>query len=317
MAKKKVNKDAWLTTYGDMITLILTFFILLFSMSTIDLQKWAVIVQVFSRADLSTQIVIEKPEIEGEMLPASNGETTMIGEKTEPTEIADGNEEMPIQEEFLPSGATEVMEEEMMKQNNSAMEALASFMGQFVKENQLEQKVDVGEGDGFVIMRFEGDLFFGPDSSSLLPAGKEALDYLMAGLSVIEDEVGLIRVDGHTADTGIINPSASIGRKLSSDRANNVVVYLEEKDTIDPAKMIAVGYGKYRPIADNSTEEGRAKNRRVEIYIAEDATVDIDIDEIYKTLAPDDNQGDTGISSIGNNMNLDEIYQSLSPDVGE
>ena len=74
----------------------------------------------------------------------------------------------------------------------------------------------------------------------------------------------------------------------------------------------------------NDVKIGFAKNMIVYYYVSSRTQDDfnrenrvIDIDEIYKTLAPDDNQGDTGISSIGNNMNLDEIYQSLSPDVGE
>lgn len=316
MAKKPFNKDAWLATYGDMITLVLTFFILLFSMSTIDQQKWAVIVQVFSRSTISTQIVLEDPDESGDQLPGSSGDTDMVGNQADQTETADGSEEMPVEEEFNPSGATELMEEELQQQAN-VMEALAAYMEEFVEEQEMQEQVDLGTGDGFVIMRFEGDMFFGPDSATLLPQGQEAIDYLMTGLEVIKDDIELVRIDGHTASVGTINPAASTNRKLSSDRANNVLTYMEMGEILDPAKMIAVGYGKYRPIADNSTDEGRKKNRRVEIYIADHSSVDIDIDEIYKTLAPDDNQGDTGTSSIGNNMDINQIYQSLAPTDGE
>ncbi len=54
---------------------------------------------------------------------------------------------------------------------------------------------------------------------------------------------------------------------MSSDRAAVVLIYLQEMDILDPARMISMGYGQFRPVADNATREGRAKNRRVELIV--------------------------------------------------
>ncbi len=83
---------------------------------------------------------------------------------------------------------------------------------------------------------------------------------------MVDEYVEEVIIAGHTAE--VAYDKTDIDRSLSTDRANVVLRYLEEKDVISPAKYLAIGYGLYSPIADNSTPEGRAKNRRVEIYIS-------------------------------------------------
>lgn len=79
-----------------------------------------------------------------------------------------------------------------------------------------------------------------------------------------QDEIMAIYINGHTAQAAnsLIND-----RLLSSERADNVAIYLEENVGLEPKKLICRGYGKYYPIADNSTKEGREMNRRVDMII--------------------------------------------------
>ncbi len=102
---------------------------------------------------------------------------------------------------------------------------------------------------------------FALNKSSLSDAGKAELDALAAGLAQM-DEVNSVKVVGHTDSTG----AASYNQSLSVKRAETVKAYLVSKG-VDPALISASGMGESQPVADNSTREGRAKNRRVEITI--------------------------------------------------
>ena len=164
---------------------------------------------------------------------------------------------------------------------------LYEYMQQVVQQEGLEEEISLGLGDGFVILRFRGDLFFGADSAVLQPEARNILDVLSAGMAPIAEQIQLVRIDGHTATNPALSQYTISTRKLSTDRANAALEYIESKDIMDPVKLIAVGYGKYRPIQSNETNEGRAENRRVEIYISDKSSTDIDIDEVYKALAPD------------------------------
>ena len=73
---------------------------------------------------------------------------------------------------------------------------------------------------------------------------------------------------GHTAQGNPDTPNNPVvDRTLASSRATNVTIYLQEKDFIDPSRLISMGFGQWRPIADNDTSEGRACNRRVELIV--------------------------------------------------
>lgn len=258
--KKSVNKDAWLTTYGDMITLVLVFFVYLFSISTIDSQKWERLVEAFQQKEGASQIVLVPPDSEGDQLPGSTGETEGLADS----------------------------EEETTAEEINNMDDLFQYFSEYVQENDLEESIQVGKGDGFVIMRFQGSLFFSPDKSVLLPEAQNVLTALADGIVHISDKIQMIRIDGHTATVAQSNKNDKINNRiLSTERANAVLMFLEQKQVIDPVKLLAVGYGRYRPIADNGTEEGREKNRRVEIYISDQDSFGINIDQVYEALAPE------------------------------
>lgn len=257
--KRTINKDAWLATYGDMITLVLTFFIFLFSISTVSEEKWEKIVEAFTKDGRSAQIVLLPEDTEGDTLPGMRGENG--GLAPEETTAEDIND----------------------------IDDLYEYLRAYVQQKEFQEEISIGKGEGFVILRFRGDLFFGPDSAKLQPEAKTILDVLADGLVSLSDDVQLARIDGHTATNPELTHYTISTRKLSTDRANAVLEYLEDKNILDPVKLIAVGYGKYRPIATNDTAEGREQNRRVEIYISDKSSTDIDIDEVYRALAPEPN----------------------------
>ena len=222
--KKEINKDAWLNTYADMITLILIFFVLLFSMSTIDAAKYKQLVEQFN--------------------PAAVYEST--GTATESDGATSPNEDITVEE---------IVD----------LEDLYQYLSQYTKENGLDDAVSIEKNDSTVAIKFMSSIFFEPDSSRIKAGGQQVLVDIGLAFKAVEPTIKSIRIDGHTAQAD----SPVDDRDLSSSRANEVLRFLQNGYITDPSKLLSVGFGQYRPIAPNDTEENRAKNRRVEIIISE------------------------------------------------
>lgn len=244
--RKPVEKGTWMNTYSDMVTLLMCFFVLLFSMSTIDAAKWEILVKSLNpKATKVSQIVDQKSEGENDV--SSKGENML-------SEI----------EEF---------------------DQLAEQMQDYVEQNNLQEDIEISEGEDFIFVTFRNNIFFDPDSYILKDQGKVILDAFSNGIMKIVDEIGEIRVLGHTnqADPNRRN-SVEGDRFLSSDRATEVLVYIENKNFIDSKKLVSIGYGQNWPIASFITDEDRAKNRRVEILITKTQAANISLEEVYKTV---------------------------------
>ena len=221
---------SWLETYSDMVTLLLTFFIMLYSMSTIDAQKYTLIVEALSKGNA---IVTQ--------------------------------DDLPIEDDLLDDGSIEetpIIEEE----NAEDIDKLYNLLMEYVSKNNLNDSVEISKTEEYVFIRFYDDITFNGYSNKLKDSGKEILDVLAKGLGLVDDYIEEVIIAGHTAE--VENDKSTIDRNLSTERANAVLQHLEAKHVINPAKYLAIGYGLYSPIADNNTPEGRAKNRRVEIYIS-------------------------------------------------
>ena len=247
MKKKKGGGDGpnWMDTYGDMVTLLLCFFVLLYSMSTVSEDKWRAIVQSFNPNSLKTATEVIGGT-EGPLADPYEG----IGALADPSEL------------------TEEELEAMMEAIDAALESLYESLSEYVEENGLGQSVEVTKGDGYIFISFNDAIFFGGDSYVLLQTGRQVLDVVAEALNKAVDYVDEIRIMGHTAQAVPDAPNnPDVDRFLASNRATVTLVYLQERCTIDPARLVSMGYGQWRPIAPNDNEEHRSHNRRVEIEI--------------------------------------------------
>lgn len=267
MARRRKTEDSggsgdWLTTYSDMVTLLLTFFIMLFAMSSVDAEKWQRLVKSFSRTGDETSQIVLVPEGSGNDIGANHGE--VIPPEEDIKEI-DLNSKVP--------------------QN---FDELYYYIKSYVDKNDMEGSVEIQKSDNSVFIRFKDNIFFGSDSAVLKSSGLHVLNYLGDCLKAVEKQLLSIRINGHTAAVpGISNYHVS-DRTLSSDRANSVLIYFEKQKLIEPKKLISIGYGKNYPVASNNTQEGREKNRRVDIMILSN---DIDFsnsEALYKLLQESD-----------------------------
>ena len=236
--KRKKGGDGgganWMDTYGDMVTLLLCFFVLLYSMSTISEQNWKALVMSFNPDAVQTP--------------------TMTDGNDGPN--ADPNEE---------DGAGSITQE-MVDQD---MESLYQAIAQYIEEQGMQETVSVSKEDGKVFLTFQDVVFFNPDDSTLREDGKPVLNTIGASLSAVSTSVDEVRVMGHTAQASADRPNDPFNdRALSSLRASNALAHLQEHCTVDPGRLISEGYGQWRPVADNSDPVEKAKNRRVEIIIS-------------------------------------------------
>lgn len=281
-SKKSVNADAWLNTYADMVTLLLCFFVLLFAASTIDSEKWEILVRSLNpKAQQQTQIA--QQETEGE--PSNN---------------------------FTTTGTALVTDIETFDQ-------LYWSLKQYVETNNLSADVDILKGDGYTFIVFRNNVFFDGDQYYLRPEGKDILDFLSSAISSLSEDIAQIRIMGHTnqADPNKRNTPRT-DWFLSSQRAAEVCAYIDEKGVIEPKKLTTEGKGQNYPAGSFVTEEDRQRNRRVEILISENEKLAITLDELYAEIENQLNLTDTTVEEGDIDLNIDQTSgEEGTGEVGE
>lgn len=258
MARKKKQEEAapgspaWMATFSDLMNLLLCFFVLLFSMSTVDVQKLQQVAASFSE-DFS--IFSGGASAIGDGILISNGVSQLnqlddyINSTGKAADSETNNNEL---EEF---------EEKQLAES----EQLAEQIEEAVDESRFANEIDVDFTSQYVSLTLNGALLFDSGSAELKEEAKPLLDKI--GQLLMRYAQSTIEIEGHTDNVPIHNAKYADNNELSSFRALSVFNYFMDTTFLDPAKIKHSGRGEYVPVADNSTPEGRAQNRRVEIKI--------------------------------------------------
>lgn len=228
----KAGAPEWMTTYGDMVTLLMAFFVMLFAFSNIDAQKFEQVMQSFqgSAGILSGGVTINQNDLIFEALPESN--------ITETVQQAEEN-----------------------------LEILKETIEEYIELKEIETEVSVEFDTRGLIIRFKDNALFDSGSANLKKSSEDILLFIGELLKNEEFMERAIRVEGHTDNIPISTVRFPSNWELSTTRSTNVIKFFITEGEIDPSRLSASGYGEYYPIADNATPEGRAKNRRVDIVI--------------------------------------------------
>lgn len=263
--KRRKNAESganWMDTYGDMVTLLLCFFVLLYTISSVDQQKFENLV-----ASINPQAVEKAAEGAG----AGTGQGNGIGQ---------GNGAPGPDEDF--QAIADNLEEEMERLGVGA-------------------EVQIATMDGYHFISYKDEVFFTGDSAIITDHGKKVLDGFCKAISKSAKHVKEIRVLGHTTQIDPKRPNnISKDRALAAERSANVVIYIQTKGVLDPSRLVSVGYGQFRPIADVDTEKGRERNRRAEIIITDKAGDEKDVGEYYEEVYGDEyKDGNKGKSGKG------------------
>lgn len=249
--KAEENTGEWLNTYADMVTLLLTFFVLLFACSNLDETKLQYVFQEFkSRGRFLNQHVAE-------LDPSAEGSGGVTDDTTQPG----GEGTMP-----------------------QSFEELYTFLADYVENNNLSESVSVEQGDTHIKIKFNSSVLFDGDSSYLKPEGRELLDNWIPALKAVKHTIARNTVSGHTSvGTSLVNDW-----NLSSLRAVSVVNYLESWETMESEKYRVMGCGPYEP---DPNADSPAKNRRVEMLLLKNELDFTDIKVIQDILQHDYNLG--------------------------
>ena len=271
MAKKKedtppAGSPAWMATFSDLMNLLLCFFVMLFSMSSIQDDKLAAFVaamnSTFSIFDGGATAI-------GDGLLISNGVSQLneldkyinsTGRPADSTTDGENLEQFDLSQ--LPQEVLEeVLKEEQLKNN----EELSEGIEEALTENMIGDDIDVSFTSQYIQLSMSGALLFDSGSALLKEESKEIL--LKVGTILEQYEGGIIEIEGHTDNVPIYSAQFADNEELSSARALTVFYFLKENTLLDPVNMKHAGMGERVPVADNGTAEGRSRNRRVEIKI--------------------------------------------------
>lgn len=258
MAKRKpedppAGSPAWMSTFSDLMNLLLCFFVLLFSMSTIDAQKFELIAASFSN---TFSIFTAGGQAIGDGMLVSNGvsQLNMLDNYINSSGKAEESDKAVMD-------ALEEYELQKLAEN----EEMAELIEEALVENNLGDDVGVEFNSQYVLLTMNGALLFNSGDANLK---KESLPMMAQVAKILERySEGIIEVEGHTDNVPMKGAKYSDNDELSSARAISVFRYLLQNTSISPDRIKHSGRGEYVPIADNSTAEGRALNRRVEIKI--------------------------------------------------
>ena len=241
----KKGAPAYMNTYGDMMTLLLTFFVLLFSMSTIDAEKYQQLVSSMSHASISI----------------FDGGTSM---KVDTNILQNGMSQFPVSENII-----------TIQENAAAakeLDMMAQEIEQYTKEQSIDDKVTVEQQGDHVTIRFGDVSLFDPGKAELKAGSIPTLNTVGNKLKSYLDQGYQMKIMGHTDNRPIKNSQFPSNWELSNARAIAVMrFYLEQMD-FNVAQMECSGRADVQPIATNDTLEGRAKNRRVEIILTKGAS---------------------------------------------
>ncbi len=276
MARKREEEapkgaPEWMATFSDLMNLLLCFFVLLFSMSSVDEEKYTELVASMQSA---FSIFSGGATAIGEGILISSGVSQLsqldryinsMGKS------ADSDTESQSYEEYMAAGENEAgerlkaMEELLEAGKLAANEELSERVSEAVSEGGMSDRIEVTFTAQYVQLSLRGALLFDSGKAEIRPEAYPVLDKV--GLILERYSSGVIEIEGHTDNIPIKSARFANNNELSSARALSVFDYLTEHTSLNPADMKHAGRGEYVPVADNSTEAGRAKNRRVEIRI--------------------------------------------------
>lgn len=249
---------AWTATFGDLMNLLLCFFVLLYAMSSVDAAKFEQVA-----ASFSTAFGIFSGG------SSSFGTGALIGDGvSQLTELGNYVNSMGLSSEGdtqSNTNASSSAAQEVESQQMAASEAMAENIQKAMDEAKVENDIELNYTSQYVQLTLQGAILF--DSGSV-DIKKDAYPILDKVGSILETFAGgTIEIEGHTDNVPMSGSKYSNNDELSDGRALSVFYYLVGHTSLNPANIMHTGRGEYDPVADNSTPEGRARNRRVEIRI--------------------------------------------------
>jgi chemotaxis protein MotB len=250
MAKRRKHKkheehidESWLVPYADILTLLLALFIVLFASSSVDAAKFKQMSNVFNEVFSGGTGVMDQQS------PVSSDNPSTAETKPSPNQ-----------------------ENGLAKQEQQELFKIQKKVNQYIKENQLTDKLDTALTDEGLLVTIRDNVLFQSGSADVRTGDKHIAKEISDLL--VMDPARSIVISGHSDNVPIKTYQYDSNWDLSVMRAVNFMKIMLENKKLQPQWFSAKGYGEFKPVASNGTDEGRAKNRRVEILIMPRKTSD-------------------------------------------
>ena len=237
--EKEPNHERWLLTYSDLITLLMIFFVVMYASSTVSTDKYKKLSQSLNVAFEGSGKTIIGSDSSSGILDASDS----IVDKA--------------------SDADKISEESKVLEENK-MEDIKKNVDKYLKQNGLSNSVSTKIDERGLQVSLNSTLLF---DSGQAEVKADSVKKLISIGKILNKVDNYVRIEGHTDSTPIYNYEFKSNWQLSAIRATNVTELLISQAGIHPKRISAVAYGENRPVATNSTEIGKAKNRTVDIII--------------------------------------------------
>ncbi len=236
------NLDRWLVSYADFITLLFAFFVVMYSMSSVNEGKYRVLSDTMIAA-------FNTPPKSTEPIQIGEERKTVIKEKKIIQKIK------PI--DLLQNKNT---------QNNQQMLVIANKIRDSLKPLIKKGLVNVNQNNLWVEVELNNSLLFDIGSAELESEANSVIRQLVKVIKPLHNQVD---IEGHTDNIPIRNEIFPTNWELSASRSASLVRSLIRRG-INPRRLTAIGYGEFRPKASNKTKKGRQVNRRVSVVILAD-----------------------------------------------
>jgi len=255
MARRKkveehINHERWLVSYADFITLLFAFFVVMYSISSVNEGKYRV---------LSDTLEATFTDTKRSMDPIQFGEVSRgQGNKT-PDNLSANTPESAIQLAQIEVFTPPPVSEETIQTINEISKKLNTALIDLIEN----EDVIIKQGEDWLELEMKSNVLFYSGEARL---EKLAIPIIGKVADILRSSSNLIQVEGFTDNNPINTSRFPSNWELSAARAASVV-HLLDRYGLKPARLSAIGFGEFRPIADNSTNEGRKKNRRVVLVV--------------------------------------------------
>jgi len=240
------NHERWLISYADFITLLFAFFVVMYSVSSVNEGKYRVLSDTLEAAFSDPKRSIDPIQV-GEV---ERGNTERVPENN-PTNT---NSLETIEVFTSPPVSEEIMQE---------INDISTQLNESLKDLIDSEDVSIKQGEDWIELEMKSNVLFFSGEARL---ANSAVPIIGKVATILRSSTNLIQVEGFTDNNPISTNRFPSNWELSAARAASVV-HLLDRYGLKPNRMSAIGYGEFQPIADNATLEGRQKNRRVVLVV--------------------------------------------------
>jgi chemotaxis protein MotB len=255
MHEEHVNHEAWAIPYGDLVTLLLAFFVVMYAISSVNVGKYRAVSDSLNAAFGGTAHALVP-------LATSQRQAASTPAPVLPTASRSGMSlvNMPALQR---APATDAARRAAQQRTQQQLQAIGARIQSALAGLVAQDLVRVRRGADYLEVEIKSDILFRSGSDAPSPL---AIDTVRRLGEVLRDEPNAVRVEGYTDDEPIRTVVFRSNWELSAARAASVLHELVESG-VAPARLSMVGFGEFQPVADNTTQAGRDANRRVMLVI--------------------------------------------------